>query len=263
MSPDVTSAEDFEVRVGTLAARAETERSGGRYEAALELGHRCVARSPSYSSAHFVLGRCFLEMGEPSRALEHLGKAVELDGENARALLLLGDTLALEGLAEEAGAMYERAAAAGGESEDARMADRILRLGKSDAARPDLAEEAAGIVRGSMTPEEILEASDLRLQDEFETVTMAGICEEQGILDAALRIYDSLVEKYPDASLLVGKTAQLKRRIAEAAEAGNASGEMSGRPRGAERRAGLAGSGTGDQAASEGAGEWTKTDSKN
>ncbi len=221
-SPNVRADRGFEVGVGALVARAETERSGGRFEAALELGHRSLARCPSYSSAHVIVGRCLLEMGQPSGALEHLGKSVELDGENALALNLLGDALALEGLAEEAAAVYERARALGGESEDGRLAARILHLGKSDAARADLEEEVSGIVRGSLTPEEILEAADLRLLEEFETVTMARICEDQGILDAALRIYDSLKEKHPGASLLVGKTAQLRRRIAEVAEAGRA-----------------------------------------
>jgi tetratricopeptide (TPR) repeat protein len=202
-----------DVPIGTLVARAEAERTLGHIDVARTLAGSALERSPRYSSAHIVIGRCCLEVGDPSRALEPLGKAVEIDGENVLALRLLAEALALAGMAQEAEVMFDRLGRVTGEDEDASLARQLLHLGESDPAQKDEDEEAMGIVRGSMTPEEILDAADLRLEEAFETPTMARICEEQGLYDTALVVYQTLMEKHPDSGLLAGKVAQLKKRI--------------------------------------------------
>lgn len=207
--------------VGYLVACAEHDRSSGRYEEALRVGRSALVRCPTYSSGHVVVGRCLLEIGEASQALEHLGKAVEIDDENALALKLLGDALALGGLSHEARAAYDRTEVLAGRSDETRLALTILstqELGTAEA-HGEGGGEPAQREEVSVSAANVLEQSDLQLAGEFETATMARVCEEQGILELALRIYDSLREKHPDDSLLVGKIAQLKRRIQEAPRA--------------------------------------------
>jgi len=217
IGPDVPTA-------GYLAARAEVYRSEGRHGDALHYGRAALARCAHYSSGHVVVGRSLLETGAYSQALEHLGKAVEIDAENALALRLLGDALALAGLDDEARAAYQRARSLGDQTEETDLALNLLASGGRSSR---LAEPGPGAASADAevppppasadTGFDALEASGFEVEDTFRTATMARICEEQGVLEAALQIYDSLREKHPTNSLLAGKAAQLRRRIEEAA----------------------------------------------
>lgn len=85
---------------------AEAYRKGGELERAKDVLTEGIERHPDYSSAHVVLGRVLLDLGQLEEARGEFRRVLELDQHNLVALRSLGDIARAEGRSDDALARY-------------------------------------------------------------------------------------------------------------------------------------------------------------
>jgi tetratricopeptide (TPR) repeat protein len=134
--------------------------------------------SPTYASAHVVLGRAYLESGDSVKAEEEFHRVVELSPENLRARMHLGQICETQGRVEEAIGHYEKALEFSPLNREIRAS--LLRL------------------RASISP--------------FATETLADLYASQGLTDQAASIYRQLIDEQPFNETIRGKLSALGER---------------------------------------------------
>ncbi|HUG81123.1 MAG TPA: tetratricopeptide repeat protein [Bryobacterales bacterium] len=96
-------------QVKKLYQKALKAKRKGRSRPSIELLQRAVSLHPSYAEAHYELGLCWLELGDPAQAAAAFQRAAEINPAWDRAQSNLGIALQGSGRVLEAEAAFRRA----------------------------------------------------------------------------------------------------------------------------------------------------------
>jgi tetratricopeptide (TPR) repeat protein len=165
--------------------------------------------SPTYASAHVVLGRAYLESGDSVKAEEEFHRVVELSPENLRARMHLGQICETQGRVEEAIGHYEKALEFSPLNREIRASLLRLRASISPSA-PSVYPQASDVPG---LPEPHAEFGSVeRDENLFATETLADLYASQGLTDQAASIYRQLIDEQPFNEKIRGKLSALGER---------------------------------------------------
>ncbi len=85
-----------------FAPLADAYRKTGQFDRAIEVLSVGLEQHPAYASAHIVLGRTRMDMGQPAEAEAAFRRVLELDGENVIAIRALAEISEADNRLEEA-----------------------------------------------------------------------------------------------------------------------------------------------------------------
>lgn len=165
--------------------------------------------SPTYASVRVVLGRAYLESGDPVQAEEEFRRVVELSPENLRARMHLGQICEAQDRVEEAMGHYEKVLEFSPLNREIRAS--LLRLRASvPPSAPSVYSQASGVPG---LPEPHAEFGSVeRDENLFATETLADLYASQGLTGQAASIYRQLIDEQPFNERIRGKLSALGER---------------------------------------------------
>ncbi len=179
--------------------KAESHRLQGRTREALDICLAGLERMPDSLAGRFLLGKCYLELGQKNQAKEELEKVAREIESCLSVYSLLSQLYLEERNAEKAlealrRSLYFSSSSAGGGVTPMEL--DLLHRPRPPFSTPAGKSEAGGAERAAIL-----------------TDTLAEIYTKQGHWQKALRIYEDLLALQPQDPRLKKKCAALKRKI--------------------------------------------------
>ncbi|HXQ28959.1 MAG TPA: tetratricopeptide repeat protein [Gemmatimonadales bacterium] len=228
------------------------------YHGAIHLLEDVVATGRAFADAHHLLGVCHSLVGQPERALEELGRALELNPRYVEALIDEALVLAELGREDEAVARFRQAAEVGGESRLGFPAHVAAKLANQHAALAEGYLEAGGLreaieqyrralalgpgfhdLRYKLGRLLLQVGQSLEARDEFEVIVharpsyadaraMLGLaCYLAGDGIAARRVWEECRARRPEDPRIEAYLAMLARSDVKSADGDGGSGAQS------------------------------------
>lgn len=199
----------YEENPGTrlFLALAEEFFRDGQLEKAVEVCRGGLESYPGYTSARVTLARSLVELGQDAEAEQELGAVLDNSPDNLLASRLFAGLLIRLGRREEAATEINRLLGLSPDDEEG------LRLRRQLEQPPQTKPVLATVPPDVPPPTEPVPATDLETP-QIKTSTLARLYEEQGLLEKALGVYDTLLAADPDNVGLADRAAVLRTRIA-------------------------------------------------
>lgn len=144
-----------------MLARAKSAADGRRWEEAKAAYQQAIAASPESAFLYRDLANVEMQAGQPSDALEHYRRAVQLDASDSKSLAAIGGILEKQGDVMGALAAYDRAAAI----EPADVPAGVVARLRADVALAKLPAEYRAIpAEASLTRAQIAAMLGIRLE---------------------------------------------------------------------------------------------------
>jgi len=189
-------------------ALAEEYFRDGQLEKAVEVCRGGLEIFPGYTSARVTLARSLIDLGQDSEAEKELGSVLGNSPDNLLASRLLAGVLIRLGRRDEARSEVDRLLGLNPDDEEGlRLRDQLEHAGEP------------GPVSGAVSRVAELPAATVPAEDvsgvQLKTSTLARLYEEQGLLEKALGVYDTLLSMDPDNRDLTRRADLLRARLAE------------------------------------------------
>lgn len=185
----------------TFAMLADLCRSEGRYDDAEAICLKGMEEFTDYDSGHMVLGRVFLDKGEPQKALIEFHLALKCDPENTLALKSIADVHWEAGEYLLARSYYRQVL-----QRDRYCPEALERIKGKPRSQP---VEPAGELE---TVEERPETLSPEEKDVFNTVTLAKLYARQGHSSLARQVCRGILEKDPENERVKAVLQELESR---------------------------------------------------
>lgn len=195
---------------------AEAYRKAGELDRAQTVLREGIERHPDYSSAHVVLARVLMDMGESAEAESEFRRVLELDSHNLVALRSLGDLARGEGRTHDAIGYYEKLLDVEPADEDVRDLLEGLTRGDGGPSEPDRPPQTWDSAIASEAPTDVAPHAEVAPEPSessegpggelaadpgdqgLATETIAQVYARQGLYDRAADVYRQLLNSRPD-----------------------------------------------------------------
>ena len=186
---------------------ADAYRKHGELEEAYRVCKKGLEKHSSNASAHIVLGRIFMEQSKIQEAIHEFDKILESDPENMMAHSLLGSVYVKKGDYQAAIDEYQKILSLNPDDEEIQVF-----LKKA-------IEQAAAVQKSDPEDKQRPIPTEKKPSDSSSTasLTIADLYMKQDHVDKAIEVYEELLVKDPQNSLVRQKLAEANRKKLEKA----------------------------------------------
>ncbi len=213
-------ANDLAMNSQKFIQEAEAYRSQGRLDEAIEICRRGLDKMPDSLTGRMLLGRCYLEKERPQEAKKELEKVAEEIEGCLSVYKLLSQVYMLEKNVDKALDALRKVLYYSPASEPLKTSGLF---GEPNPLQPALPMSTfpARIDLPSKTPEDRERSPEGEKAEKtvIPTDTLADIYIRQGIWEKALAVYEKILAREPENTVVRGKFEALKRKMKGETEA--------------------------------------------